>query len=98
MRRVGLARQIAFLLADLDMANAPTLGDIADRLGLRTGTAIGERLREARTYYGHDIRHFEVGDGRDKEHRYFMPLEERERVKKSGDYAEWKRRAKENAA
>ncbi len=89
-RRIGLAKQIAFTLAMRDMAEAMTLGDLADALGLRTGTAIGERLREARVYYGFDIRHIEFGSGLKKEHRYFCPQAERERIQQLPDYLRWR--------
>jgi len=97
-RRIGTARQIVFILADRDMSNAPTLGDLADILGLRTGTAIGERLREARHYYHYDIRHVERKDGDAKSHCYWMPSRVRERVRKSAEYQRWVKTRRRKAA
>jgi len=89
MSSIGIARKISFVLADRDMSNAPTLGDLANILQLRTGTAIGERLREARNYYDIDIRCFERGAGNDKSHHYWIPSRERERIRKSAEYLKW---------
>lgn len=74
MSRIGLARRIAYYLAE-DPLPWPTLGDLVKALNVHAGTAIGERLREARVYYGFDIRHY-----------CFMPKAERERVRKTDGY------------
>jgi hypothetical protein len=92
---IGLARRIAFYLADNPVP--PTLGDLMEHFGLPKGTAIGERLREARHYFGFTIVCQSVGTGTDKRYVYFMPKEERERVKKTADYREWKRVQREAA-
>ena len=89
--RIGIARQIVYVLAERDMATAPTLGDLCDILGLRTGHAIGERLREARNKYGFDIHHFTTRSDDDKlHHRYLLPVGERERVRNLPEFRDWK--------
>lgn len=76
--KLGIALQIVAYLSEHDMASAPTLGDLGHAIGVPLGTALGERLREARTRYGFDIR-CEVLDGR---HRYWMPQRERQRARR----------------
>jgi len=87
--RIGLARRIAFYLAT-DPMPWPTLGDIADALGQRTGTAMGERLREARGYYKFEINCIDVGEGEAKTFRYYMSAEEQSRVRKMPDFKAWR--------
>jgi len=89
--RIGLARQVAFILADHDLSNAPTTGDIAEALGLRTGTVIGERIREARTRYGFAIRCLRDKSGDVTRFRYLMPARQRESVKRREDYQRWRK-------
>lgn len=94
-QRIGLARQIAFYLATNPVP--PTLGDLMSALRCAKGTAIGERLREARGYYGFAIEHFIVRNGAEIQHRYFMPAVERTRVRATDAYKAWQRTRKEAA-
>lgn len=87
--RIGLARQTAYYLAD-DPQPWPTLGDLMIALGCRKGTAMGERVREARGYYGFVIKCVEVKRNDKLADVYFMPYRERERVKRSDGYKAWK--------
>lgn len=87
MKRPGISLRIAFILADRDMSDAPTLGDLMNVLRLRTGTAAGERLREARLYYG-----FRIKCDR-KSNTYWMPPSQRREIKARADYRAWKARA-----
>ena len=87
--RIGLARRIAFYLAT-DPMPWPTLGDLADALGCRTGTAIGEMLREARVHYGFAIECIDIGAGKDKTYRYYMSSEEQTRVRQLPDFKVWR--------
>lgn len=89
MRKIGLALQFAYYLADKPPI-PPTLGDLMDYFNLPKGTAVGERIREARKK-GFDIQCVAVSDGRRKRHVYFMPSYERELVREMDGYKAWKR-------
>lgn len=85
-KRLGIGKRIAFYLASLRASDeAPRLGDLMDALGLRTGTACGERLREYRQRHGCEI----VCDL--KTYRYDMPMKQRREIRKTDEYRKWKR-------
>lgn len=89
MRKIGLALRIAYFIAD-NPSIRPTLGDLMACLNLPKGTATGERLREARRK-GFDIRHYVLTKDRSRYHCYFMPSNERQRVRETAGYKAWKR-------
>ncbi len=77
-KTLGLALRIIRLLASRDLSNRPTLGDIGRALRVPVGTALGERLREARVVYQVDIRCEKDERGR---FVYWMPPSSRSRAK-----------------
>jgi hypothetical protein len=85
-KRLGIGKRLVFYLASLRASDeAPRLGDLMDALGLRTGTATGERLREYRQRHGCEI-NCDL-----KTYRYEMSMKQRREIRKTDEYKKWKR-------
>jgi hypothetical protein len=80
VKKPSIIFQIIALLSERDLSNAPTLGDMARLIGLPVGTAIGERVREARQQ-GWDIRCTVEGSGKSRKFAYFLPARQRARAR-----------------